>query len=382
MIKKYICDHTDRYHLSVQDNDSDFIMKIRELSASNMPYDCRARETFRKAIDNLASGKTASFERQNQYRLFFALGLNLEEANDLLSNYIHENELSARSLEEFLVICALKNNIKWIRLTELFKKYGEQINEQPLSPSTLCDEAEGTYTFQKRVLSSIKSVEDICSFLSIPENLKFFSILRNTHYLALTDYHARRVVNKDKVVKYEIIEESECSNGIPLDDIEQDRKRIRNYSKAKKTTMTRMYLDLFGLKPANIDGFEQSDSDNKYSPYLTKNEIQALARVFPNAFFTQQKFNDIIQRKCKLEPTQEVYLLYILETMPASAYSTYQTFINYCNEQLCTAGFTTMNSNYAFNRLIMDMYAMSDSKNALLSNCRVMLSKISENNIK
>ena len=54
-------------------------------------------------------------------------------AQDLLMNYLHQSELSARSLDEFIIIAALKLRLSWEETSGIRSDYSAQIMSQPVS---------------------------------------------------------------------------------------------------------------------------------------------------------------------------------------------------------------------------------------------------------
>ena len=179
----------------------------------------------------------------------------------------------------------------------------------------------------------MKSMDDLNLLLSDPESLSFFSRLRNTHYLALLDYRVEIERKPGKRNSYRLVKDS---------------------SEWVYETMAERYHYLFGLYPAYADKDTLPEED--ISPYLEITEIEELARIFGDTFLRYSKFCDIVQRKCVVEPCQETFLLFIIEAMDNEDFSSKESFIENCNSFLDATAFPSINTSYAFNRLLLDVY--------------------------
>ena len=355
-LQKYIREHHESYGLEEDCTEQQIIDRLESLADKNLSVaqgiskktDKKTgkliekeldKELFKKALKHLISGKSASFRRydtqysyDNLYLLCYVLGLNLNESNTLLREYLHENALSARSLKEFIILFGLEKGIRWTAVRRTLNEYDAQINLQKQAPNnTLLGR---TLDFQDEAIDSMDTIEDLISFLSKRNNLDFFSRLRNTHYLALLDYGVR---------------------------IEQRPRGRRVYRLVKDAsdwdsfeTMKERYHYLFGLYPAYSD--ENTPVEEDVAPYLDITEIEELARIFGDTFLRYGKFCDIVQRKCVVEPCQETFLLFIIEKMDDEDYSSKESFIENCNSFLNATAFPSLNPSYAFNRLVLDVY--------------------------
>lgn len=345
-ISRYVRDHFDKYqdNLSVSFTDDDLLKTlIKSASKRLLP---KEYDTFRKAVTSLKKGTAATLKHENLYRLCFVLNLDSDiQAQDLFLNYLHFNELSARSLDEFIIIASLKLQLNWEETCNIRRKYHEQIQAQPNSPSVLC-EGQTAETYQQIINDKIQTVDDLYGFLDVPENINFFAKTRNTQYLALFDD-----------VKLEVL-----YNG----DFEQIIRLVTNYGNLEKEPILEYYRSLFGL---------QFSEDKQ----LTQKEISSLSSIFENVFMNYDNFLLLVQRKRPVDISSGTFMLSLLKKLLTDAseedndfYMNFldeDEFIEVCDDILIYFGFPTLNPECdSFDRLILDVYRETLEKHPDISN--------------
>ncbi|MBQ6628243.1 MAG: hypothetical protein IJH65_05430 [Methanobrevibacter sp.] len=334
-LKQYMFDNKNKYGLQniSLEEDQVFLYKLHELSQKNLGYNEDDHIAINHGANNLENGNATTFRRysrnynfDNLYRICFTLGLDLKESEILFNEYLHVNQLSARSLKEFIVSWALYRRIPWSQTRNLLTKYDSEIKRQPQSPEDLYG-GTGTDEFQDDSFKNIKTINDFNNFMAITDNIAFFSRLRNTHYNAL--FEDRAQTSQGKRRKHYVLHDEDWN----------------------EITMRSWYDRLFGLHPL---GYPTDHEEGE--PYLEDNEIKTLISIFDEAFITYSQFCNIVQRRLIGEPCQEIYLLHIVERLEDEEYSSFDSFVDNCNSSLEGAGFPILNDNYRFNMLIMDVY--------------------------
>lgn len=346
-ISRYVQDHFDKYQdcLPSPFTDDDLLKALK--TSAGKCLSSKEYDTFRKAITSLKRGTAATLKHENLYRLCFVLNLQSDiQAQDLFLNYLHFNELSARSLDEFIIISALKLQLDWEETCKIRGKYDELILTQAISPSTLC-EGETAETYYQIINDKIQTVDDLCSFLDIPENISFFAKTRNTQYLALFDD-----------VKLEVL-----YNG----NFEQIIRLVTNYGDFEKESILEYYHSLFGL---------QFSDDNQQ---LTDAEIASLSSIFENVFMNYDNFRLMVQRKRPVEISSGTFMLSLLKKLLTEVsekdddfYMNFldeDEFIEICNDILIYFGFPTLNPECdSFDRLLLDVYRETLKEHPDISN--------------
>ncbi len=327
-IASYVRDYRAAY------SDEELLKMLKSNAKKTLPP--KEYDSFRKAVTALHKGTALSLKKENLYRLCFVLELESDtQAQNLFLNYLHQNELSARSLDEFILIAALKLQLSWADACAIRGKYDAQIAAQPVSPGALRegDTAEVYYTVIHRQL---KTREDLERFLDNPENLSFFSKTRNTQYLALFDD-----------VELELLYN---------DDSEQTVKLLTNYGSSEKETIQEYYYSLFGLQ------------DERSEESLTHEEIASLCGVFAHVFMTYDNFCLLVQRKRPVDVSSGTFLLNLLKkllTDEADSENDFyinfldpEEFVEICNDILIYFGFPALNPDCdCFDKLLLDVYA-------------------------
>ena len=92
--------------------------------------------------------------------------------------------VASRNLKEFILLGALKCKLCWKDAMVLFKEYNNKIN-QSIAPSDYAPEK--TLAVYKNYIENIHTVDDLKYLLETNQLRGFFTLTRNTHYLALFD---------------------------------------------------------------------------------------------------------------------------------------------------------------------------------------------------
>ena len=339
---KYASDHPDLFKGLLPDRwtDEDLLKAIKKQAAA--VFSPREYDTFRKSVTSVRKGKIRYMNRENLYRLFFVMGLYSDtQAQDLLMNYLHQSELSARSLDEFIMISALRIGLSWEETRAVRLRYAGRIASQPLSPSGLC-EGQTAEVYYKVINDQIHSLEDLCAYLDADENMDFFARTCNTQYLALFSD-----------VQLEVI-----YNGSP-------EERIRLYSdfgSLEQETMQDYYFSLFGMT-----GNAGPGCDAESGGGLSEAEIMSLAGLFDNVFMSYDNFCLLVQRKRPVNVSSGTFLLGLFgKLLTEDEDSSEDFYVNFLdpeeftgviNDILIYFGFPVLSPELdPFECLIMDTY--------------------------
>ena len=339
---KYASDHPDLFKGLLPDRwtDEDLLKAIKKQAAA--VFSPREYDTFRKSVTSVRKGKIRYMNRENLYRLFFVMELASDtQAQDLLMNYLHQSELSARSLDEFIMIAALRIGLSWEETRAVRLRYAGRIASQPLSPSGLC-EGQTAEVYYKVINDQIHSLEDLCAYLDADENMDFFARTCNTQYLALFSD-----------VQLEVI-----YNGSP-------EERIRLYSdfgSLEQETMQDYYFSLFGMT-----GNAGPGCDAESGGGLSEAEIMSLAGLFDNVFMSYDNFCLLVQRKRPVNVSSGTFLLGLFgKLLTEDEDSSEDFYVNFLdpeeftgviNDILIYFGFPVLSPEIdPFERLVMDTY--------------------------
>ena len=339
---KYASDHPDLFKGLLPDRwtDEDLLKVIKKQAAA--VFSPREYDTFRKSVTSVRKGKIRYMNRENLYRLFFVMGLYSDtQAQDLLMNYLHQSELSARSLDEFIMIAALRIGLSWEETRAVRLRYAGRIASQPLSPSGLCG-GQTAEVYYKVINDQIHSLEDLCAYLDADENMDFFARTCNTQYLALFSD-----------VQLEVI-----YNGSP-------EERIRLYSdfgSLEQETMQDYYFSLFGMT-----GNAGPGCDAESGGGLSEAEIMSLAGLFDNVFMSYDNFCLLVQRKRPVNVSSGTFLLGLFgKLLTEDEDSSEDFYVNFLdpeeftgviNDILIYFGFPVLSPEIdPFERLVMDTY--------------------------
>ena len=333
---KYASDHPDLFKGLLPDRwtDEDLLKVIKKQAAA--VFSPREYDTFRKSVTSVRKGKIRYMNRENLYRLFFVMELYSDtQAQDLLMNYLHQSELSARSLDEFIMIAALRIGLSWEETRAVRLRYAGRIASQPLSPSGLC-EGQTAEVYYKVINDQIHSLEDLCAYLDADENMDFFARTCNTQYLALFSD-----------VQLEVI-----YNGSP-------EERIRLYSdfgSLEQETMQDYYSSLFGMT-----GNAGPGCDAESGGGLSEAEIVSLAGLFDNVFMSYDNFCLLVQRKRPVNVSSGTFLLGLFgKLLTEDFYVNFldpEEFTGVINDILIYFGFPVLSPEIdPFERLVMDTY--------------------------
>lgn len=294
---------------------------------------------------SLINAQDKRISRVNILRLCFALKLSYRETTDFLLNYMHEPELSARSLLEFLTICCLQiDTLTRKDVHALHNEYKKIIN-MPASPDT---PGRGmTHSVIVNDIPKITSIVTIQDYLDPdkhPEHLEFFAKTRNTQYLALFDDVPKDFTHN----RADLIEQRQHSN--PL-------------------SVSGYYNRLFGIHSNDGDIIEN---------YLTRNEITALSTIYPDVFLSYETFGKLVARTRNEPISAGTYLLHLLVTIESSDqdrrhgidFTKKNKIFEYINSAMLDAGYPSLNEANAFDKLVMDIYTKTVECNLSSENTR------------
>ena len=341
----YVQDHPLIYRgLMPESFSEDELLKVIKKQARDV-LSTGEYDSFRKAITTLRKGSAVSVRKENLFRLFFVLHLQSDiEAQDLLMNYLHESELSARSLDEFIIIAALKLQLSWQETGMIRDKYALLIAEQPIAPGEIT-EGQTAEVYYSVINEKLHTADDLFEYLDHPENTAFFAKTCNTRYLALFDD-----------VQLEVL-----YNG----SNEEFIRMYTNYGSLEQETIQDYYYSLFGM--------------SGQEPGLSEKEIMALAGLFENVFMSYDNFCLLVQRKRPVNVSSGTFLLGLLKKLLTESENSsddfYVDFLDpdefseVIDDIMTYFGFPALNPDInSFDRLVMDTYEDCLSSYADLSN--------------
>ena len=129
-IKQYII---DRNIFDISSDDNDVILNSIKESGQAILGD--SYESFRKFISNYSKKQFHSFSRKNLYCLIYTLNIdNINEAQYFCRSIVHQNELSARSLHEFIILCGIKLGLSYTDISNICNIYSDKIKAMPKCP--------------------------------------------------------------------------------------------------------------------------------------------------------------------------------------------------------------------------------------------------------
>lgn len=340
-------------------------LKIIKTNAKRI-FDSKTYDSFRKCIDGVYNKKHATFSRKNALLLCFALNLNdIDSFNNILQNHLHENELSAKSIDEFIIICGLKLGIGYSKINELLIKYKEIIDDAPTASLKLI-EHQTDYIYDEVINSRINTLEDLINFFEQPSNLAFFAKTRNSHYFALFND-----IEWDTFVR--------LHRGLPADDIQDIiNYHLEKYTNAyiddknAKETIKSYYLGLF-----SIVSWDEDIYNKPIKNALTESDILALTKIYPGIFLDVDTYSKLIKRIRPIDISSGTYLIKILEEINPNDdmddpdyfldFTDYNDFLGQINEFLSEAGFPVLNEYNNFDKLILDTMQDTLNENAGLT---------------
>ncbi len=348
-IFSYVSDHAEMYHstLTVPFTDDD-LLKLLKKNAQEIFFK-NEYDPFRKAITALRKGSADSLKKENLYRLCYALKLDSDaQAQELFQHHLHQNELSARSLDEFILMAALKLHLSWKDALALRQKYTLLITPQPTAPRTL-EKGLTAEMYHTAINEKIQDIGGLICFLDDPDNLAFFSKTRNTQYLALFDDIALEILYRN--------------------DGEQIINLFPFCGDLEKETIQRYHLSLFGLL--------SDDSGD----FLTMQEISSLCQKFEHVFMTYDNFCMLVQRKRPTDISSGTFMLNLLKNLLTDEqemeHDFYvdlldpEEFAEVCDDILIYFEFPALDPAHDnFERLLMDVYTETLDDHPNVSNTR------------
>ncbi len=303
-----------------------------EQDADGQPY-TKDFDTFRKAMSNLKNGKTLAIKKDNLFRLLFVLHISSDtEAQHLLSDYLHINELSARILEDFLVLSALHLQLSWSETKKfLYEKYADLVKEQNPVP----DNADEGYTaiVYSGVIDRLHSVQDLTNYLDTPLERAAFARSSNTRYLALF-YEVTPEAVPDRVTGKTLFR---------LSDPEGNNITVTQYREE--------FFRLGGNCPEDA---------------LTIDEINALSEIFEDIFLDAAEFDALVHRHRTTDVSPGTFIISFLNRLDAED-EDFEFYVNFfepddfrdaLDDWLLYYGFPLMNPDCSsFERLLLDIHS-------------------------
>lgn len=355
-IRDYVLEHKEKYEL-VKTNDrittidQQVFETVKRLAKHNLKPSTE-RDNFRHAITGIYNGTATTITSENIYRLLFVLNLENDiVTNNFLIHYLNRNELSARNMDEFIIICALRLNLSWEKALNIRDKYNSKHLLYPIAPNQI---VEGqTYDFYQNIIAAkVTDINDLEKVLEDKNNYNFWAKTRNTHYLALFYDIAWDTFNSIELDNKPLLPDT------TIKLYEMTDKVAYGTDETPTVTMKEFYNMIFGMHSADDPTNISSDV------FLTSEEINSLASVYPNAFLTYDTFCDLVQRRRNKDITQAVFLIRILEELDPNVgedeecinFSNKNDFLRACNNYLLGGGFPSLQPNNIFSKLILDIY--------------------------
>lgn len=382
-IREYILSMPEKYSIYQSEKDIDksiyrAITKNAQLIFSSLP---KIYDSFRKGIGDLKNDKRQIINRKNCLLLIFALNIDsISEADRFLINFLHENRLSAKNLNEFIIMSGLHLNLDAETIITIQEEYSHIIDIVPTSSRKIA--FNQTIELEDDIFA-FNTKDDLKRFLNDEINISRFALTRNTQYLALfgsdldddTDWYniiysqtESSIDRSDNVINYII--SAFC-------DEYEGRDRLRKF-----------YNKFFSLYCTD----DRSDEQNIILP----DEVESLSKYYPDTFYTYETFYKTIMRERVVDINSGIYILRILELLEAddsydfsSDFLDYESTIEDINELLLNSGFSTLNDKDSFCRLVLDTYKESleydnpqtsvEAKSLFLTKLRFYLKLIANN---
>lgn len=356
MIVKYMKDSSDTYGLMSPSapcsvKEEQILKTLRKCARKNL-LPASEYDSFRHAVTHLYNGRGSTLSRENVYRLCFSLELPDDKAaNKLCTEYLNQAELSPRSLDEFIIICALRIHLDWNDTCRLRRQCKERLQKYPIAPLQLVENQTVSF-YQTVVTAQIDTKAALEAWLSEDSNLAFFSRTRNRQYFALFSDMDWESFNTYRMT------------GDPLDvnrtiRLYQMAELLASQTAEKATITMKEYFDiLFGLH--SVDDSDDMDPES----FLNEREIAALSKRYPSVFLTYETFCDLVQRRRPVDISAGTYTIRMLEEMNPDAeidaeyvdFTDRNTFLKACDSYLMNAGYPRLVANNIFNKLLLDIY--------------------------
>lgn len=330
-------------------------------------YKSKAYDSFDSKIRNYKNNKNGtngSFERSTLYPLLFILRIhNVAEILSFCRDILHQQELSAHCMEDFIVMCSLKLKISYLEYSELRECLQEYIDEELIISNKINSHMTGDN------LDSLNKIDTIDKLkLYITTNTNRFAIERNTPYNMLfpcvnwvvweketwdiffdifpeerpTNYdeytidNLKNYINDEEGIDANLMKKLvyfSCSNNFPHNSKPLE---LKNYlpNRFKKYYTEKKYRDDYNFIREYRDHMFQYSSEFSLFDYymsifsitdngLSEDEITLLGkRLYKHTFIPYQTFHNIFLRersnkKTTADPiTQGVYLLSFIHYYP------------------------------------------------------------------
>lgn len=370
-IVQYVLDHSEKYPLvpmndKITTSEQQVLKTLKNLSLKRLkPYS--EHDTFRHALESLYKQTTTYLSEDNIYRLLFVLKLPDDTAaSKLLTVYLNTNDLTARNIEHFTIICALRLHLSWKQTRDLMKEHIDTLFEQPPASKNIVEFQ--TYDFYQRIVSSkIHTKNDLEKELSNELHRDFWAKTGNTRYFALfgsiqwNDFNSINLKRNSRA-------------NVKLYDMAL--AMAKSCKEQHIITHKKEYAKLFGLH--SVD----DTNDIPRNSFLSFEEIHTLSQIFPTVFLTWGTYCDLLKRKGKDVP-QGTYILRMLSEMDPGPtkkqtmmkkHTPYreEEYVDFTNREawlsaidnyLIGAGFPIFQPSYGFNKLVLDVYDETLSEN-------------------
>lgn len=169
---------------------SDIALKWVRKRAKEQLSDSKACEAldrklrdYRNASMNPETKGDNYFKNSTLYPLLYVLGVcDVMAVQDFCRNVLHQDELSARNLDDFLTLSCLQLRCTKEQYDSLLDKYSEEIKHMPLAPDTFKYGVTGEHLGE---IKNFSSVEQLTDYINM--HIHEFAKTRNTRYVMLFD---------------------------------------------------------------------------------------------------------------------------------------------------------------------------------------------------
>ena len=349
-----------------------------------------------------------TFTDYTLYPLLFVLGIkDPMDIQRFCRNTLHQDELSARNLKDFITLCCLKLNCPVDVYASMISKYSEEIKNMESAPRKVLYGVTGDH-FDS--ISSINNTNQLERY--VQDHLSEFAKTRNTRYLMLFDEVGWESWGQDQwkdffnqypdydpgywnmseadradfildvlengvspsmehdLIKYWHHDEFDDSQRKDAHNEKAKRKKTLEQNKTPEDCYNRFHLCENGLTDEQIgilskaddykDAFLSSDAYKKLFFQKATNDIPAGVYLIS---MLMKYFEDTDAPEDKFRPTDiKLYeksdgLLDSVTTIGRDRFfTTTDSFIDECNQELALGGFPPLNKYNLFNKLFIDTY--------------------------
>lgn len=356
-------------------------------------------QSFDRTIRNYKNNRFTSIEKTNLYKLLFTLGLH--DIPGILSfcrDTLHQNELSAHSLDDFLVLVCLKLQLSYGEYLVLQARYKDEILAMHHVPKTVKKGVTGQ--FLDKIIHEINSIDELDKFIA--EHLNEFAHTRNTPYLMLfdevdweiwegedwhfffehnpkyappdyrnfTDADWEKYASETSGISNELLQQIIIYSTTDRNygEREQDPKFIEQQFLSIRDNREKLRKDSESLSLK--DYYMHRFTIWEYG--LSEEQINTLAKDkgYSNAFLSYDTYKALFRRKRNVEIPSGVFLISFsqkyfdrlsredLERYGADYdyYTACKGFLDECDYMLKVGGFSSLNPYNPFDKLFIDTY--------------------------